>query len=92
MVSHESQREHFQALRSLAATMGKNIGEFINSGNVFHREQDTAGRGATLTITARGTIRASVHTPTPTGIETFWGWANMHDQPGLRRLIKRIAL
>ncbi|QKE11215.1 hypothetical protein O152_gp313 [Pseudomonas phage PaBG] len=73
--------------------MGKNIGEFVNSGNVFHRPcADYQGKGATLTITARGTIRASVHTPTPTGIETFWGWTYMDDQPGLKRLIKRIAL
>lgn len=72
--------------------MGKNIGEFINSGNVFHREQDTAGRGATLTITARGTIRASIHKRTRVGIETFWGWSYMDDPVGLRRLIRQIAI
>lgn len=73
--------------------MKKDIGEFMNSGNIFHRPCDEYdGKGATLTITARGTIRASIHTPTRTGTETFWGWSYMNDPVGLRRLIRQIAL
>lgn len=72
--------------------MKKDIGEFANSGNIFHRKPDDAQQGATLTITARGTIRASIHKRTRVGIETFWGWSYMDDPVGLRRLIRQIAI
>ncbi len=84
--------EHFERLRACAQQMKKDIGSFINSGNVFHRTLDDVGRGATLTITKHGTIRASIHRPTPTGVETFWGWFYATDTASVKRLIRQIAV